>query len=377
MFYVLVGVIECMAIRKDSYFWKPQHSGLDVLDREDISGAVYATPKDLMRVVDRSGFDIAVIVETDSEPVLPIGEGTRYYSGVNWLKRGPERKLVLPRSLRQMQDEKLSPRRARVGLLDALGKEVDESGEFPWVSGYVYSTPDGKGSTKLHLHYALGGTDLFRFTQLSGERNRIKVERKSHSHAERKKYGASFDVTVPSRSSDDSYVFRFVHVPADNVDEQHVIWRSTSTEGHMGGKKIGRRHTGCEKKFYGEDTHRGPIGRQTFCDHEIAAQYALAQHIQEKNKFFPLQPAPWASEALYQFWYKLRHNVVVEDVAVDKRGVKRRRKRPINGAETEPILWQWAIEHRSENPFYASGKKVKDYERGFVPVPKKRYILER
>ncbi len=267
-----------------------------------------------------------------------------FYSQQNWMKRGPS--LPLPRYRREDLEKKIGPTRMRAACFQ-------EAPLRDYVGGYQWCTTNNNQRKQALLTDCLEAARLFYFATHS-EDQQIHVKRYS-SKQETPTFGSAFVVEVPSRTRDEKYVFKMTHVPTEHTADQYGLWRNITSEGHTGGKKIGNRHEGCERKFYAELTFGRPELVDFFCAHEIAAYMAISKHEYDRQGRVVLQPFALPSARAVQFDKKLREHVFVEERRKNEKGIYQLRRRHLTIPEHELILWQLTLAEakRGNNLFYA------------------------
>tara|TARA_Y100000310_G_scaffold138289_2_gene137206 strand:- start:20101 stop:21087 length:987 start_codon:yes stop_codon:yes gene_type:complete len=299
--------------------------------------AVYETHKqNLVHRVDNLPEDKVLIIP---ERTLALPPG--FYSQQNWMKRG--KSVQLPRHLRNPQT---GPTRIR-------NKVYQDATIDDYVSGYEWRTTDNQKRKKVLLVDCLEAARIFYFA--NEIREGIKVSKGYWSKKESPQHGRTFAVEIPSRTTDEKYIFKFVGVPTENNEHQLSAWRNIETEGHTGGVKKGNRHTGCEQKFWGEVTFGRAELIDHFCPHEIAAYMAITQKEHKRQGRVILQPFALPSAQAVGFYKKLRERIFVEEERKTKKGLRQIRRRTLTKPEKELLLGRYTISEakKGKNVFYA------------------------
>jgi hypothetical protein len=306
---------------------------------------VYSTLDDFVWNVERADAKNQTVILT--EALLP----SDFYSGQNWLKRGERVHLQLEHSVDAIM--KCAHRGEMIGPTRTRNEQFRNLGEGPYV-GYDWSTLDRRKRHHVLLTFCIEGSRLWNRVEKEFPKS-IKVHG-YHSRIESPRYGWTFDVEVPSFSGGDPYVFKMENVAVDRVPEQHLVWRNMKSDGHIGGRKRGRRHQGCEFKYYGELTHGRP---KTYvaCVHEVVAHRAISSWAKNKKGIVILQPYALPSQKTVDFYVNLCRHTLVQEKVKNIHGLERLRRRPMFIPEMEKVLWDYVRlrSHGDNNPFYAKG----------------------
>lgn len=157
-------------------------------------------------------------------------------------------------------------------------------------------------------------------------------------------YGGKFKASVPSRDAKEQrYDMTLESVPVMQSKFNPIIWTDI-TANHY-----------CE--ITGNDFSYRYVSSEDFCAHVIAAYIEMArQNRYDKKNIVPLEfmPFPMPSEEAVNFYNRLANNVMVQ-VEDGKR-----KKRPLNKAEKEILLWDLVKIRGHDRTFYAK-KKLQEY----------------
>ena len=266
-----------------------------------------------------------------------------FYSQQNWMKRG--KSIQLPRHLKE-PEQQTGPTRIR-------HQAYREAALDDYVGGYEWRTTDNQKRKKVLLTDCLEAARIFYFANTKGKK--IKVSKGYWSKKESPQHGRTFAVEIPSRTTDESYIFKFEGIPTENNAHQLNAWRNIQTEGHTGGKKKGNRHEGCEQKFWRELTFGRAALVDQFCPHEIAAYMAITQKEHQRQGRVILQPFALPSAQAVKFYKKLREKVFIEEEKKTKKGLRQIRRRTLTKPEKELLLGRYTISEakKGNNVFYA------------------------
>ena len=330
-------------VSKEQYFNYPGRA--EILEGRE---RLIATAKSLVDVIESISKDQAVILE---EQLIPAG----YKHAQNFLKRGPEVYISIPRTKEEALEFKIGPGRRRVRSFEGVRPDDIRC-------GYVWRGMRDGRRRKVHLNKCLKGTEVF-----SKAHDDIKI--KPYIDVRNvEEYGGIFICEVPSRSKDVRYKFMLSSVPLLGTDNQYYVWTNLDSSGHGGGT-TGERGTTCGSKMYDELTFRSRAGEVTFCAHEIAAYLRISEEagLDKRTKQIMLQPFVLFSPLTVEFYKKTRRQVVIKEKRKSlKTGKEYTITRPLNEAEIEILLWKFVAKHGYYDTSYASekrhGLKLKDYD---------------
>lgn len=301
---------------------------------------MYATPQTLVERIEKAAATDAIVIDW---PLLPEG----YYSPANLLKRGKGDHCV---HLGLENDIEKIIEAAEKGTIKGPTRTRNE--QFRTLPGgplfgYTWSTPNGQELHHVTLTHCIEGRRLWHLCT-KDDASSVKIKG-YHSTKEVRRWGMTFNVEVPSFSGKESYEFQMVHVPVENVPEQHVTWRHMKPKGHMGGKKVEGRQEGCEFTYWGELTHARPQPVQ-HCLHAVIAHSAISECVRRQNGHIILQPYALPNQNTVDYYKKVCRQVVVEEKMPNTKGWHRLQRRHPNLMETEALLWEFVFAHRRDTP---------------------------
>ena len=252
------------------------------------------------------------------EAVIDYGRPPAFNHGQNFLKRGLEAHVRVPRSMSYAEELELTPRDA---FADAVSR-IDPGKNY---SGFAWRAPRDRKKRKVRIDDVLAAGKLFAFAEHS-QNGDDKIEVKPYDSVwTASDIGAVYSVGVPSRTSDDRHNFHVSSVPKVGSD-QYGVWPNFDFD-HI-----------CNDQTH-RFTFRDFPHQRTADEHVIAGVYKIAQTESRDNGRPPLQPFPVPSEDLVQYWNKLRHNVLIKHKRLDKsKGRDVYNARPLNAGEREALL---------------------------------------
>jgi len=201
---------------------------------------------------------------------------------------------------------------------------------------------------RLSLDEAVKGTKLFAWTEITG--NNIKAK-PYNDCVDVGFYGGKFKFWVPSRTAKHQrYEITAESVPIKHSRFNHVIWTDICFTHYCG--------------VVGNDFSFRYVKSEDFCAHEVAALEFLAKeefrkegYVSRGNRIpFDFLPFPIPTEETADYHKKLMCKVIVEH----KEG-KKTRKRLLNKAEREILLWDFVRIRGYEAAFGRKGKKITEY----------------
>lgn len=309
--------------------------------------AMYTKMPLLAAKLDHFPPDSVVVVEG---PLIP----ECFYSGQNFLKRGRALFLSLEHHLESIIEK--AERKEMVGPSRTLRQAVSKMKPGSY-TGYAWDTLNRQEVHHVLLAHCIEGSRLW---NLCMEEDPAALRVKGYRSKEESPFhGWTFDVEVPSFSGKDRYVFQMVSVAVDNTPEQYAIWRKMKSRGHVGGRKQGKRHEGCEFKYYIDLTHRRakPV---TTCLHEVIAHRAISAWAKERTGRVILQPFALPSQEIVDVYKNICLKMLVEEKRMNARGLHRLVRRPLSVPEIEIVLWNYMVAHPLRNLFYAT-KQLRTY----------------
>ncbi len=186
--------------------------------------------------------------------------------------------------------------------------------EVPFASIAVRSRVDNITVTRTLLDTCMQGMKLYAYSVNNAP---ITVER-LYRMPKIADFGAEFVVSVPSEEmKEDRHNVRFSNVPLHDNYQKKRLWTDIGAV--------------CDCDFSRWwITSRYPKER-LFCQHAVAAYFAVAADAFKKGYVTPSQsvPFPMFSEEAVEFWNKMRRNVIAN---------KGQQRKPLNAAERSLLL---------------------------------------
>ena len=269
--------------------------------------------------------------------IVPGGYGYnegQFEDAPNFLKRGPQVNLSEPISLREAISKKLGPTKLRIGAFDELEPEK------------VYSAYSWRGirtgqKRRVHLVDCLEGAKLFAFS----EQSRLLQDRITMRDYKDARgvdiQGGVFTFDVPSRTRDFRYGLRLHSVPLPGNPNEYAQWFDLAAV-----------HA-CED-MVNRFSFRYGSKEENFCGHVMAAYLHLSKRVQRETRRIILQPFALPTELTVEIFKKLQNQVVIKDNRSKKR-------RPLNNAEIEIMLWELIARKKNKATFFAR-RRIQDYK---------------
>ncbi len=153
--------------------------------------------------------------------------------------------------------------------------------------------------------------------------------------------GAEFVVSVPSEEMHGHrHNVRFTNVPLYDNYQKKRLWTDIGAV--------------CDCDFSRWWITSRYTKERLFCQHAVAAYFAVAFEAFKKGYATPSQsvPFPVFSEEAANFWNKMRHNVVAN---------KGQQRKPLNAAERSLLLGEYIKSHGVKEALYHGGKKAAEF----------------
>lgn len=259
-------------------------------------------------------------------PIIPEHyTKTKYYNNVkHFLKYGPQAMIG--------NEVWIPPRQAIAAAL--------HDAPSPFASIAVRSRIDNTTMTRILLDTCIEGMKLFAYSVNNALITGIeKPYRSKESIAE---MGAEFNVKVPSEEmKKERYDVVFSNLPLFDNYQQKRLWTDIGAVCDCGSTRWWK-------------TSRY-IKENLFCQHAVAAYFAVAADAFKKGYITPSQsvPFPMFSEEAVEFWNKMRKHVVVK---------KGKQRRPLNSAERSLLLGEYIKSHGVKEALYHGGKKAVEFD---------------
>lgn len=270
-------------------------------------------------------------------PIIPFGysyEEGEFKDSQNFLKRGPQVNLYEPKSATEAIQKRLGPTRLRIEAFDSL----DSNKQY---SAYSWRGRRTGQKRRVHLVDCLEGAKLFAFTEHSKSlANKITMRDYQHARGVREQ-GGVFTFEVPSRTTDSKYTVRLHSVPLPANKNEYAIWFD-----------IAAVHS-CED-LINRFSFRYGSKEENFCGHIIAAYLHLSKRMHREKGRVMLQPFALPTELAVDLYKKSQNRVVIKDN-------RSKRRRPLNNAGIEILLWELVAKKQNKATFFAR-RKIQDYK---------------
>ncbi|MDI6737023.1 MAG: hypothetical protein QME12_00720 [Nanoarchaeota archaeon] len=208
----------------------------------------------------------------------------------------------------------------------------------PFASFAVRSRIDNTTVTRTLLDTCLQGMKIYAYSVNNAP---IKIEGPYRAPRAIAYIGADFVVSVPSEEiKEDRHTVRFSNVPLYDNYQQKRLWTDIGAV--------------CDCDFSKWWITSRYHKERLFCQHAVAAYFAVASESHKKGYITPSQsvPFPIFSEEAVEFWNKMRNNVVAN---------KGKHKTPLNSAERSLLLGEYIKSHGVKGAMYHGGKKAADF----------------
>lgn len=218
----------------------------------------------------------------------------------------------------------------------AIAMALDDA-ESPFASFAVRSRVDNTTVTRTLLDTAMQGMKLYAYSVNNAP---ITVEG-LYRMPKIADSGAEFVVSVPSEEmKEDRHTVRFSNVPLYDNYQKKRLWTDIGAV--------------CDCDFSRWWITSRYAKEKLFCQHAVAAYFAVAAEAFKKGYITPSQsvPFPIFSEEAAEFWNKMRRNVVAN------KGMQRK---PLNSAERSLLLGEYIKSHGVREALYHGGKKAVDF----------------
>ncbi|MFH1066008.1 MAG: hypothetical protein V1734_05880 [Nanoarchaeota archaeon] len=210
--------------------------------------------------------------------------------------------------------------------------------EAPFASFAVKSRIDGISVTRTLLDTAIQGMKLYAYSVNNAP---ITVEGPYRQPKDIADKGAEFVVSVPSEEmKEDRHNVRFSNVPLYDNYQKKRLWTDIGAV--------------CDCDFTRWWLTSRHVKEKLFCQHAVAAYFAVAVDAFKKGYATPSQsvPFPMFSEEAVEFRNKMRKHVVAK---------KGKQRRPLNSAERSLLLGEYIKSRGVKEALYHGGKKAVDF----------------
>lgn len=219
----------------------------------------------------------------------------------------------------------------------AIAMALDDA-ESPFASFAVRSRVDNTTVTRTLLDTCMQGMKLYAYAVNNAP---IDVKGPYRRPADIAEKGADFVVTVPSEEMrGDRHTVRFTNVPLYDNYQQKRLWTDIGAV--------------CDCDFTKWWITSRYAKEKLFCQHAVAAYFAVAFEAAKKGHITPSRsvPFPIFSEEAAEFWNKMRKNVVAN---------KGKQRKPLNSAERSLLLGEYIKIYGVREALYRGGKKAVDF----------------
>lgn len=310
-------------MNKQEFFHRPTTVG-EILDTKMY--VVHAN-SNIAERVDEISEDVGLIV-----PALVPEE---FAGRLKFLKRAPQVVLDVGRSQADAIQRGLSPSIAYRNAINNLAPAQ--------YCGAVWRSLRRNEHNRVTLDESIKGTKLFAWSEISGS----DIEVTPYTDANVSFYGGKFKLRVPSRTPKQSkHELTMESVPVRKSKFNPVIWTDIGTTHYCG--------------VTGNDFSYRYVSAKDFCAHEIAGAIKLAKDntlLTRDRVPYEFLPFPTPTEATIGYYNKLVNNVMVEEEIGGNK-----RKRPLNNAEREILLWDFVRMNGYESTFGQKSKKFTEYK---------------
>ena len=220
---------------------------------------------------------------------------------------------------------------------EAIARALDYA-ESPFASFAVKSRIDNTTVTRTLLDTAMQGMKLYAYSVNNAPITVEGLYKASKAVAES---GADFVVSVPSEEmKEDRHNVRFSNVPFYDNYQKRRLWTDIGAA--------------CDCDFSRWWITSRYTKEKLFCQHAVAAYYAVAAKSFNDGYVIPSQsvPFPIFSEEAVEFWNKMRNHVVAN------KGMQRK---PLNAAERSLLLGEYIKSHGVKEALYHGGKKAVEF----------------
>ncbi|MBW3011551.1 hypothetical protein KY311_00020 [Candidatus Woesearchaeota archaeon] len=319
-------------MKRQDYFQRPE------LVRQIIGERTVYTPakESLVDAIEGLKKNEAVVIDYALVP-------EQYRDETHFLKRGDQVNLKRYETIDDAINDAKPMWRLRKEAFQNIGDK-----EY---CGYGFWGIRKREHKKVHLVDCIKGAKLLAFSIKSDkQKDQINVRKYEAAYAGKQR-GGKYLVEVPSMTEDKKYLVDLENVPFTRKRNKYSIIFDLST-----------RH-GCEAFIANAFHYRYSGSELAFCPHVIAAYHKLAKEEWEKGNKTPMEVNPFAipTKDTVDFYNKLTSQVMVKESYKDDEGKERTKKRPLNKAEKEILLWKRVAKKGAMATFFSTSK-IDTYE---------------
>lgn len=212
----------------------------------------------------------------------------------------------------------------------------------PFASFAVRSRIDNTTVTRTLLDTCIEGMKLYAYAVNNA---RIDVQGPYRQPKDIAEKGAVFVASVPSEEMKEKrHRVRFTNVPLYDNYQQKRLWTDIGAV--------------CDCEFTRWWITSRYEKERLFCQHAVAAYYAVATECNRHGWAAPSQsvPFPLFSEAAVEFWNKMREH------AVANKGTEKPLRKPLNSAERSLLLGEYIKKNSVGTALYHGGKKAAEFD---------------
>ncbi len=337
---------------RTKFFDKPERVGEIVGNRR----LMPHTDETLVEVIDSLKPGQAVVIDyqiiPDTDPISGIPywkEEDQRLKSMRFLKRGPQTDVMKWRSLDEAMEAADKPYADRQRRFAGLNGTP--------MSGYGWWGARLRQHKKVHLTDCIEGARIFAYSELNKHDEDRTITMREYSDDQKRQMGGDFLLEVPSADEDIKHDVALVSVPLTRdrtkyarVKDLHSAQSCKATT-----KRVSKRYAGREHYW---------------CKHAIAAYLHVAKSEFEKGNPNPLDMSPFAlpTQRTVDFYNKLTHRVMMQEKYLDEEGKERTKKRPLNKAEREIMLWRLVSKYGPKETLFARGK-LQEYKWNRIYAP--------
>jgi len=317
---------------KNDYFKRPELVR-EIVDERQV---VYSQRETLAEKIESLTKDQSLVIDYK---IIP----ENYRNGAHFLKRGPQINLKRYRTLEEAINDSIPMWKLREQRFKQINKNKNYCG-YGW-----WGIRKSREFKKVHLVDCIKGAKLFVFSELSRKNEDKTKVRRYDGHSKARKKGGKYLIEVPSMTKQMKYLVNLEYIPITRKRNKYSIIFDLST-----------RH-GCEAYVANTFSYRYATSEVGFCPHIIAAYHKFAKEEWDNGNKTPMQMNPFAipTKQTVDFYNKLERQVMIKEYYYDKNRKMRSKRRPLNKAEKEILLWKYVAAHGPKKTFYATEKLTK------------------
>jgi len=311
-------------MNKQQFFHRPATAGEILGNKWHVSRAYSGIAERIIEMNEHEGLIIPQLVPEE------------YEGRMKFLKRAPQVVLDVGASQFDAINAGTTPQDAHKKAMGMLKKDEQ-------YCGMAWRSLRRNEFKRVTLDESIKGTKLFAWTEISGN----PIEAKAYNDANVDFYGGKFKLWVPSRTPKHGrYEMTAESVPVRKSKFNPVIWTDLTATHYCG--------------VTGNDFSYRYVKSEDFCAHTVAALEHLAKTrfvISNDRVPYDFIPFPMPTQETVEYYNKLVNNVMVEDEFNGKK-----RKRPLNKAEREILLWDFVKITGYDAAFGHKSRKFREYK---------------